>query len=186
MKFIDINREFTDTVSSYLANGYHFNTATMNGSQGEISAVDLTNDSEIIRVLLRRFNGTNSAANGLELIVGRVEAKIQPNLPTTFQTVWNDRLEVLSAECFYDLSGINGSSFYGTEDEFLAAQKKRHARRALLRSRSEDVTEKAAPLVKEYVREKFGVRRVMMGDIKVTKSCGKYTVSYRQHSAQLH
>ena len=55
MKYIDINRKFTDTVSSYLANGYHFNTATMNGSQGEISAVDLTNDSEIIRVLLRRF-----------------------------------------------------------------------------------------------------------------------------------
>lgn len=186
MKYTDINRKFTDTVSSYLANGYHFNTATMNGSQGEISAVDLTNDSEIIRVLLRRFNGTSSAANGLELIVGRVEAKIQPNLPTTFQTVWNDRLEVLSTECFYDLSGINGSSFYGCENEFIAAQEKRHARRALHRIHSKDITEKAAPLVKEYIREKFGVRRVIMGDIKVTKNCGKYTVKYRQHSAQLH
>ena len=41
-------------------------------------------------------------------------------------------------------------------------------------------------MVKRYVHEKFGVRRVVMGDIKVTKNCGKYTVKYRQHSAQLH
>ena len=186
MKYIDINRKFTEAVSSYLMKGYYFNTATMNGSQGEISAVDLTNGHEIVRVLLRRFSGNTFADKGIELVVGRVESKIEPNVSTTFQTVWNNKLAVLSIERFYDLSGISDSSFYVSEDEFLAAQKKRHARRALLRSRSEDVTEKAAPLVKEYIREKFGVRRVTMSDIKVTKSLGKYTVTYRQHSAQLH
>ena len=92
MKYVDINRKFTEAVSTYLMKGYHFNTATMNGSQGEISAVDLTNGSEIIRVLLRRFNGNTFADKGIELVVGRVESKIEPNVSTTFQTVWNNRL----------------------------------------------------------------------------------------------
>lgn len=49
-----------------------------------------------------------------------------------------------------------------------------------------DVTTKAAPMVKRYVHEKFGVRRVKMDDIKVVKHGGRYTVTYHKHAAQLH
>lgn len=43
MKYIDINRKFTETVSSYIAQGYIINTASMSGSQGEVAHIDLTN-----------------------------------------------------------------------------------------------------------------------------------------------
>ena len=49
-----------------------------------------------------------------------------------------------------------------------------------------DVTKKAAPMVKKYIHEKFGVRRVKMDDIKVVKHGGCYTVTYHKHAAQLH
>ena len=42
MKFADINKVFTAEVNKYLERGYHFNTATMRGSQGEIAHIDLT------------------------------------------------------------------------------------------------------------------------------------------------
>ena len=50
----------------------------------------------------------------------------------------------------------------------------------------EDITAKAAPIVKRYVHEQFGVRRVKMEDIKVIKHKGVFTVAYHKHVAQLH
>lgn len=71
MKFIDINRKFTAAVSSYMAQGYYINAGTMGGSQGEVAHIDLTNGTEIIRVLLTTFNNY-LGTEGVELIVGRV------------------------------------------------------------------------------------------------------------------
>lgn len=48
MKYIDINRKFTETVSSYIAQGYIINTASMSGSQGEIAHIDLTDGKQIV------------------------------------------------------------------------------------------------------------------------------------------
>ena len=41
MTYADINKMFTAEVSKYLALGYHFNTSTMNASEGELGKVDL-------------------------------------------------------------------------------------------------------------------------------------------------
>ena len=41
-------------------------------------------------------------------------------------------------------------------------------------------------MVKKYILEKFGVRRVKMDDIKDVKHGGRYTVTYHKHAAQLH
>ena len=76
MKFIDINREFTAAANSYMAQGYYINAGTMGGSQGEVAHIDLTNGTEIIRVLLTTFNnylGTEC----VELVVGRVKDDIK-------------------------------------------------------------------------------------------------------------
>ena len=187
MKFIDINREFTAAASSYMAQGYYINAGTMGGSQGEIAAIDLTNGTEIVRVLLTTFNDYHGT-EGVELIVGRVKDDVKPNQEDRWSTVWNERLEAISSKKFYRLNNRAQDGFYGTEEEAIAAEEKRFDRYVIrhFTNSTVDVTEKAAPLVKEYIREKFGVRRVVMGDIKVTKNCGKYTVKYRQHSAQLH
>ena len=187
MKFIDINCEFTAAASSYMAQGYCINAGTMGGSQGEVAHIDLTNGTEIIRVLLTTFNNY-LGTEGVELIVGRVKDDIKPNQEERWSTVWNERLEVISSKKFYRLNNRAQDGFYGTEEEANAAEEKRFDRYKSRRSNDSavDVTTKAAPMVKRYIHEKFGVRRVVMGDIKVTKNCGKYTVKYRQHSAQLH
>lgn len=103
MKFIDINREFTAAASSYMAQGYYINAGTMGGSQGEIAHIDLTNGTEIIRVLLTTFNNY-LGTEGVELIVGRVKDDIKPNQEDRWSTVWNECLEVISSKKFYRLN----------------------------------------------------------------------------------
>ena len=127
--------------------------------------------------------------HGDELIVGRVTDDVHPNKANEYRTVWNDRLEVISSEKFYKLSGHRDDEpFYGTEDEAKAATEKRFSRYANRDTyrKPEDITAKAAPIVKRYIHEQFGVRRVKMEDIKVTKHKGVVTVTYHKHVAQLH
>lgn len=187
MKFIDINRKFTAAASSYMAQGYYINAGTMSGSQGEIAALDLTNGTEIIRVLLTTFNNYHGT-EGVELIIGRVKDDIKPNQEDRWSTVWNERLEIISSEKFFRLNRRAQDGFYGTEEEANAAEEKRFDRYKIRRCNDStvDVTEKAAPVVKKYIHEKFGVRRVKMDDIKVIKYRDHYTVSYHKHVAQLH
>ena len=170
MKFIDINREFTAAANSYMAQGYYINAGTMGGSQGEVAHIDLTNGTEIIRVLLTTFNNY-LGTEGVELIVGRVKDDIKPNQEDRWNTVWNERLEVISNKKFYRLNNRAQDGFYGTEEEANAAEEKRFDRYKSRRSNDSalDVTTKAAPMVKKYIHEKFGVRRVKMDDIKVVK-----------------
>lgn len=72
MKFIDINRKFTAAVSSYMAQGYYINAASMSGSQGEIAHIDLTDGKQIVRVLLDSFTEWEdyNQLEGLKLVVG--------------------------------------------------------------------------------------------------------------------
>lgn len=190
MKYIDINRKFTAAVSSYMMQGYTLNSSTMGGSQGEVAHIDLTNGTEIIRVLLKGFSDYTEmvADGGIELIVGRVKDDIKPNQEDRWNTVWNERLEVISNKKFYRLNNRAQDGFYGTEEEANAAEEKRFDRYKSRRSNGSalDVTTKAAPMVKKYIHEKFGVRRVKMDDIKVVKHGGRYTVTYHKHAAQLH
>lgn len=120
MKFIDINREFTAAANSYMAQGYYINAGTMGGSQGEVAHIDLTNGTEIIRVLLTTFNNY-LGTEGVELIVGRVKDDIKPNQEDRWNTVWNERLEVISNKKFYRLNNRAQDGFYGTEEEANAA-----------------------------------------------------------------
>ena len=52
MKKNDIRTAYTQKVAELLAQGYTIFPDTMSGHQGEIAKVDLTNGSEILRVLL--------------------------------------------------------------------------------------------------------------------------------------
>ena len=187
MKFIDINREFTAAANSYMAQGYYINAGTMGGSQGEVAHIDLTNGTEIIRVLLTTFNNY-LGTEGVELIVGRVKDDIKPNQEDRWNTVWNERLEVISNKKFYKLSSNRDDSvFYGTREKATAADEKRFERYCRRDCRiKKHLPEKASPLVKEFVRRKFGLKRVVVSNIQITKQSGVYTVTYNQHSTQLH
>ena len=93
----DINRAFTEKVTELLGRGYQIYPGTMGGSQGEIAHVDLYKDDEIIRVLLDRSAGFGEKPDGVRLIVGRNTDRIRMNcFDTLGNTIWNNRLEILS------------------------------------------------------------------------------------------
>ena len=190
MKYIDINRKFTETVSSYIAQGYIINTASMSGSQGEVAHIDLTNGKQIVRVLLGSFTEWEDYNNlkGLKLVVGIATDHVKPNDNQRRDVIWNNRLEVISCEKFYEVSSnCDDSVFYGTREEATAADEKRFERYCRRDCRiKKHLPEKASPLVKEFVRRKFSLKRVVVSNIQITKQSGVYTVTYNQHSAQLH
>lgn len=137
MTYADINKMFTAEVSKYLARGYHFNTASMSGSQGETAKVDLTNGTEIIRVLLRTFSD-GWDKQGTELFVGRVAEKenVRRDVAYCVNTIWNNRLEPVSSQRFYEVNGYGDSNkFYGTEADAEAVSKVRMRRYAQCTSR---------------------------------------------------
>ena len=178
MKYIDINRKFTETVSNYIAQGYIINTASMSGSQGEIAHIDLTDGKQIVRVQLE----------GLKLVVGIAADNVKSNDNQRGDVIWNNRLDVISCEKFYKLSSNRDDSvFYGTREEATVADEKRFERYCCRDCRiKKHLPEKASPLVKEFVRRKFGLKRVVVSNIQITKQNSVYTVTYNQHSAQLH
>ena len=93
----DINRAFTEKVTELLSRGYQIYPGTMGGSQGEIAHVDLYKGDEIIRVLLNRTIGRGEKPDGIRLIVGRNTDRIRMNcFDTLGNTIWNNRLEILS------------------------------------------------------------------------------------------
>lgn len=100
MKYIDINQKFTAKVAEYIAKGYTINTATMSGSQGEVAHVDLTDGRQVVRVLLDSFTEYDSfnSLSGLEIVVGTPADKVVPYDTARYNTIWNNRLEVIESE----------------------------------------------------------------------------------------
>lgn len=190
MKYIDINKRFTAIVAEYMAKGYTLNTRTMGGSQGEIANIDLTDGNEIIRVLVCSFHEwDNTSLDGVEIIVGRPTDKAEPNSPVDHVTIWNNRLEVITVERFYQVGeGRYNKKFYGTKNEAEAAQKIRYARWAAREGnrKPQEMSKAMMDVAKRIVRDRMGVKRICENDVSLTKSKYGYTVAYRGKACRLH
>ena len=97
MKKQDIRKKYTETVTELLNQGYTIFPDTMGGSQGEIAHIDLSNGSEILRVLLEREMCSRHRDDGFDgdvviLTVGRAasDTRIRGNWD---DTIWNGKLE---------------------------------------------------------------------------------------------
>ena len=182
MKYADINKRFTEIVAEYMAKGYTINASTMSGSQGETAKIDLTDGTEIIRVIVDSFyeNGDDYAIDGDEIIVGKVTDNVKPNGHGYLDTVWNQRLEIITRERFYLLD--KQSDFYTTKEEATKAAKIRVERWTRRRAAKVEFvpSDKALDLAVNIVREKLGYRRVFRADVRITKNdrTHKYTVGY--------
>lgn len=190
MKYIDINKRFTAIVAEYMAKGYTLNTRTMGGSQGEIANIDLTDGNEIIRVLVCSFHEwDNTSLDGVEIIVGRPTDKVEPNSLVDHVTIWNNRLEVITVERFYQVGeGRYNKKFYGTKDEAKAAQKIRYARWAAREGnrKPQEMSKAMMDIAKRIVRDRLGVKRICENDVSLSKSKYGYTVGYRGKACRLH
>lgn len=206
MKFETINRKFTETVAEWMARGYTINTATMGGSQGEVSKIDLTDGKEIIRVLLGNLSGASEKIgdryyhmDGVELITGRVTDDVMPNSPNTWSNVWNEHLEVLSSEKFYEIGRArrNDEKWYGTRDEAIAQQNKASARYSgRYVSRRQELSDRAKEIVLTYVRRQPKCKTARASEIesitkhhiesRTGKRYVKYTIKVRGQVFDLH
>lgn len=183
MKYADINRRYTEIVAEYIGKGYTINTASMSGSQGETAKIDLTNGTEIVRVMIDTFSDWTNNLEGVEIFVGKVtDEDVRPHSNSGWATIWNNRLEVLSTERFYKIGeDRRHGAFYGSEAEAKAVATIRRSRYFLREStrKTENITDKAMEIAKRIIRREFGVKRICEADITVSKCNGAYTVGYR-------
>lgn len=106
MKYADINRRVTEIVADYIQRGYSINTATMEGSQGEVASIDLTDGKNVIRIFVQRFWLKDDLYNdGYELIVGEADRGIRAHQPDgrMYETIWNNKLNVIRRDEFYEI-----------------------------------------------------------------------------------
>jgi len=193
MKFETINRKFTETVAQWMAKGYTINTATMGGSQGEVGKIDLTDGKQIIRVLLGNFGKPCEKIgdryyhmDGVELITGLVTDNVMPHSPNTWSNIWNNHLEVLSSEKFYEIGRSHRSDekWYGTRDEAIAQQDKASTRYSgRYNPERKELSEAAKEIVLPYVRRQPKCKTAKASEIDVTKHriesrTGKHYVKY--------
>lgn len=186
MTYAGINKLFTDEVARYIAMGYAINCGTMNGSQGEIAKVDLTNGKEIIRVLLE----THSVAwkDYIEVKVGRCKSKnAKPNAGRTSWTIWNDELEIISSSIYWKTSnwGNPRNEWFTTEEEVDANNKKRMARAKAGNGEWESsgnkiyTSDEVKRIVLPFVRRQKGFKTAKLSDIEsVRKGVSDNHVSY--------
>ena len=186
MKYADINKRYTEIVAEHIGKGYTINTASMGGSQGETAKIDLTNGAEIIRIMVNAFSDWSANLKGVEIIVGRVvDANVKPHSNSDWNTIWNNRLDVITAERYYRIG--RDSNYYGTQDEAEAAYAlllKRYIARESTR-KTENITDKSMEIAKRIIRREFGIKRICEADVRVTRTKNMYIVSYRNMTYRL-
>lgn len=123
----DVEQMYTDTIKDYMEKGYRIYYSTMGGHQGEVAKIDLTNDKEVIRILLDNkteiFN--HMILEYLTIIVGRNTDKLWGD--SFSDIIWNEHLELISEIRFYKI-GRNNNHFFGTKQEAIDAHIKNNQR----------------------------------------------------------
>ena len=154
MKKTDLNTIFTAKVNTYLAKGYTFNTDSMAGHQGgEIAKVDLTNGKEVIRILMEDLPFSWNQELGIHLNkgysikVGRA-TEIQPGISGS--TIWNNRLEILEQEDFYQV-GYYSEDYLVSYEEAVENAKKSSNR----------IMAKASNTGKLYIEDKAIIKALL-------------------------
>ena len=136
MKTQDIRRIYTQKVTELLAQGYTIYPDTMNGGQGEIAHIDLTDGKEILRVLLEKAHACPERYDDedaywgdvIRLTVGRAapDTRIGSNWDGT---IWNNRLEPIFQIEWADITGYRRNGDWYTDlEEGLRIQKLQRAR----------------------------------------------------------
>lgn len=173
----DIENIYTDTIKDYLNKGYRIYYPTMGGSQGEIAKIDLTNDKEVIRILLgsKTENYREHPVHKymdldyLAIIVGRNTDKLRGN--SFSDIIWNEHLELISEIRFYKI-GRRNNSFFGTKQEAIDAMCKYYERFDFrdLYSRDEIIfSDKAKEIILPWVKRQKKCKSVNVKQIDEVK-----------------
>lgn len=166
MKFKDINEKYSNIIYDYMMNGYVINTDTMGGSQGEIAHIDLTNGKEIVRVFVERFYSHTDCANGVKIVVGKCADKVRPHDSHGFHIIWNNHLEIISEERFYD-AGVRGNDYFVDYESAREAQQKRNNRYTNKSvCNSKDFSDSAKRIALNYLKRQPKCKSMKISDIE--------------------
>ena len=184
MRYADINREFTEMVTKYIANGMVINTGTMRST----TSIDLTDGNEIVRIALEKKYDSELHYDYYQIIVGRCPNKksIVPNRCENAY-IFSDELETIErGNRFYRAGFCNASDWFVTRDEIKAYEAKRVSRFRIqmeIEERSEiDISKTAAPVVLNWVRRQYRCKSARLSDIKVIRAKEKgFLVIYKDH-----
>ena len=189
MKFAEINKKFTAKVAEYIAQGWMINAGTMRGHQGEIAKIDLTNGEDVIRVMLDtkydhdRIGNRFYRFDKVQLIVGRSTDKVRTNESQDFDTIWNERLDVIYCEEFYKI-GRGRPDWYGTKEETMSAQDKNLDRYMAAQESKEELPDKAKAIILPLIRRMPKCKSVTLREIGpviksvVTRRNGQEAIRY--------
>lgn len=159
MKKQDINRIYTEKVAELLACGYQINTETMSGSQGEWAHIDLTDGSEILRVLV---DSHSSFSEGYDEIVRITVGRCTDRIRGRWDTIWNNHLEIISQ---IELAKIS-EDFYTTVEEGKRMAEKRFARwRALRGQKAQDLSPAHKSIALRWLRRQPRMKTCQLADI---------------------
>lgn len=172
----EIEKIYSDIIADYFNKGYYINMNTMSGSQlNEIAKIDLTNGKEVLRVMLcgsntDRDNEYNYYLDYISIVIGRNTDKLYNNHG---DIIWNNHLEILSEQKFYEIGDRNDRRFFGTKEEALAAKKKHYSR-----VKGIDYcggcwvnisNNKARSIVLPFVKRQYKCKSVTLKDIEAVK-----------------
>lgn len=108
MKYVEIEKLFTETVAKFIADGWTFQTKTFNCRQDEIAKVDLQKGGDMVRVLLRKET-SRLWHSYMEIEVRRHAGK------AGLSGVFNEEGESLEGRKFYK---VDDDWFVESEEEF--------------------------------------------------------------------
>ena len=171
----DIRNIYTQKVTELLNQGYTIFPDTMGGSQGEIAHIDLTNGSEILRVILERgllWSHIDDGFHGdaVTLTVGKAAADTWIG-DRWDGTIWNTRLEprfqIKWAEIKSDRDG-----WYTDLDEAARIghiQRERYHRRSMICSEELGTAFKSVAL--RWLRKQPKMKTCKLEDIEKMERC---------------
>lgn len=170
MKKQDIRNTYTQKVTELLNQGYTIFPDTMNGSQGEIAHIDLSNGSEILRVLLCRGRHWDREENGyigdtVCLTVGKAapDTRVFDNWDGL---VWNSRLEPRFEIEWAEIS-TRGEGWYTDIEEGARIHSIRWERyRRNDASRRETLGDAYKSAALRWLRKQKGMKTARLGDIE--------------------
>ena len=159
MKKQDINRIYTEKVTELLARGYQINTETMSGSQGEWAHIDLTDGSEILRVLV---DSHSSFSKGYDETVCITVGRCTDRIRGRWDTIWNNHLEIISK---IELAKIS-EDFYTTVEEGKRMAEKRFARwRSMRGQKAQDLSPAHKSIALRWLRRQPRMKTCQLADI---------------------
>lgn len=176
----DIEKIYTDIINDYINKGYRINTNTMNGSQGEIAKVDLTNGKEVIRIFLdsnyKWDDELHYSFDSIVLTIGRCTDKLYNS---RMDIIWNQNLDIISQTIYYEIGSDH--KYYGTKQEAIKA-KELHRKR--MRSWGRDAysmrmiytDNKRKEIVLPFIKKQYKCKSTTIKDIEsVEKSFDSYS-----------